>query len=164
MPAEDGGRAGMKDADGAAHLPYLIIGGGGWVLLRAVGAPGWCWGKPGTLAVRLSRCARLSWPFGPVDPESDFPDSKRPVPTMATLARWNRDHPSSTASGILRLLKKLNSRQPNHAGQFRLGGIAGNEHLGADLLGGGNMDKIPSAGLDAMGMTGAQFIAALQEI
>jgi len=56
----------------------------------------------------------------------------------------------------------MNLRQSGHAGQFCLGGIASDEHLGADVLGGRNVDKIPSAGMEALGMAGAQFIAPLQ--
>ena len=56
----------------------------------------------------------------------------------------------------------MNLGQSNNAGQIRLGGIASNEHLGADMLGGGNVDKIPSAGMGALGVTGAQFIAPFQ--
>jgi hypothetical protein len=65
---------------------------------------------------------------------------------------------------LLSLLKKMNLGQPGDASQFRLGGIASNEHLGADMLGGGNMNKIPSASMGALGVAGTQFIAPLQKI
>ena len=49
-------------------------------------------------------------------------------------------------------------------GEFRLGNIASNKNLGADVLGGGNVDKIPSAGRRPLSVAGAQFIPPLQEI
>jgi hypothetical protein len=39
----------------------------------------------------------------------------------------------------------MNLSQSSGAGQFCLRGIASNERFGADMLGGGNVDKIPSA-------------------
>jgi hypothetical protein len=62
------------------------------------------------------------------------------------------------------LFEKLNPCQPGNAGQFRLGGIARDEHLGADVLGGGDVDKIPGAGGGVGGVTRAQFIAPFQKI
>ena len=58
----------------------------------------------------------------------------------------------------------MNLGQSGDAGQLCLRGVAGNEGLGADMLGGGNVDKIPSAGRRALGVAGAQFIAPLQKI
>ena len=57
----------------------------------------------------------------------------------------------------------MNLVQSHDMGQFRLRGIARNEHLGTDKQGRGNMDKIPSAGMSALGMAGAQFITPLQK-
>jgi len=52
-------------------------------------------------------------------------------------------------------VKKMNLGQSNDTGQICLGSIASDEYLGADMLGGGNVDKIPSAGTGALGMAGA---------
>jgi hypothetical protein len=51
--------------------------------------------------------------------------------------------------------KKMNLGQSYEAGQVGLGGITSNEYLGADMLGGGNVDKIPCARMRVLGVAGA---------
>ncbi len=55
----------------------------------------------------------------------------------------------------------MDSGQSGNPGQFLLGGVTGDEHLGARMLGGGNMEKIPSARMGDSSVAGAQFIAPL---
>ncbi len=57
----------------------------------------------------------------------------------------------------------MNLCQPGKAGERGLRGIAGNKCLGAGVLGGGDMNKIPSARRRTLGVTRAQFIAPVQE-
>jgi hypothetical protein len=58
----------------------------------------------------------------------------------------------------------MNLTQSRDPGQFCLRGIASNEHPGANMLGGCDVDKIPSVGTRAMGVAGTQFITPLQKI
>jgi hypothetical protein len=53
--------------------------------------------------------------------------------------------PDSNKPFQKQLSEKMNRGQSSDACQFRLGGITSDEHLGADMLGGGDMDKVPSA-------------------
>jgi hypothetical protein len=62
------------------------------------------------------------------------------------------------------LFEKLNPCQARNASQFRLGGVASDEHFGADVLGGGNVDKIPGPGGGTGSMARAQFISPFQKI
>jgi hypothetical protein len=55
------------------------------------------------------------------------------------------DDTNSRQTNLLSVLKEVNLGQSGGAGQFCLRGIASNEHLGTDMLDGGDVDKIPSA-------------------
>jgi hypothetical protein len=57
----------------------------------------------------------------------------------------------------------MNLGQSSNAGQFLLGAVTSDEHLSPRMLGGGDMHKIPSAGMGNSSMAGTQFIAPLEE-
>lgn len=53
------------------------------------------------------------------------------------------------------IAENMNLGQSDHARQISLGYIASDKHFGAGMMRGGYVDKIPGAGMGALGVAGA---------
>jgi len=81
-------------------------------------------------------------------PSRSCPPSPMELSTIVSSRLINSCRKRRGRRGATELsFKKVNMGQSSDARQLRLRGITSNKHLRADMLGGGNMDKVPSAGM-----------------